>query len=196
MAERAENGKSGAAGTAAGTYGHGQPCGPAAPSPFVAAHLGLMPEGGRVLDLAAGRGRHTALARAAGHPVTAVDREVEGLKTLRPGPDLEIVEADLENGTWPLDARTFAGVIVTNYLWRPILPEIVAAVAPGGVLIYETFAKGNERHGRPSNPDHLLNPGELLEAVNGELTVIAYAHGPEGDPPRAVRQRICAVRDV
>lgn len=196
MAERAENGKSGAVAATAAAYGNGHPFGPAAPSPFVAHYIAMVPPGGRILDLAAGRGRHTALARAAGHPVTAVDREVEGLKALPQGPDLEILEADLEGGPWPLEDRSFAGVIVTNYLWRPILPRIVAAVAPGGVLIYETFAKGHERHGRPSNPDHLLNPGELLEAVNGELTVIAYAHGPEGDPPRAVRQRICAVRDV
>ena len=88
----------------------------------------------------------------------------------------------------------FAGVVVCNYLWRPLLPVIVASVAPGGVLLYETFAVGHERFGKPTNPDFLLRPGELLEAVRGQLEVREYAYSEEGDPPSAVRQRLCAVR--
>src|SRR5688572_1986366 len=115
-------------------------------SPWVARFLALAPAGGRVLDLAAGGGRHTRLARARGFPVTAVDRDVSGLAGLDADPDVEILAADLEGAPWPLGARKFAAVIITNYLHRPLFPNLVAAVADGGVLIYETFAIGN----RPS----------------------------------------------
>lgn len=91
---------------------------------------------------------------------------------------------------------TFAAVVVTDYLWRPTLPQLVASVAAGGVLMYETFAAGHERFGRPKNPDFLLQPGELLETVRGLLVVREYQHGEEGDPPHAVRQRLCAVRSA
>jgi len=161
------------------------------PSPWVTRFLALVPAGGHVLDLAAGGGRHTRLARARGFTVTAVDCDVSGLAA---EPGLEIVEADLENTPWPLGARRFAAVIVTNYLHRPLFPLLVATVAEGGVLIYETFAHGNEAFGKPSNPDFLLAPGELLEAVRGSLTVIAYEHGKVETPRAAVIQRIAAVR--
>src|SRR5690606_29782560 len=95
---------------------------------------------------------------------------------------------------WPLGDRRFAGVIVTNYLHRPLLPLIVQAVAPGGALIYETFAQGNERFGRPRSPRFLLEPGELLEAVRGQLEVVAYEHGEIPEPKPAMVQRIAAVR--
>lgn len=164
-------------------------------SPWVARFLEAAPAGGRALDLAAGGGRHTRLARARGWRVTAVDVDVSGLAALRDDPLVEIVAADLEGGPWPFGERRFEAVIVTNYLHRPLLPRLVAAVAPGGRLIYETFARGNEAFGKPSNPDFLLAPGELLEAVRGELTVVAYEHGKVDRPRPAVVQRICAARE-
>ncbi len=152
----------------------------------------LTPEG-PVLDVAAGGGRHTGLFLDRGHPVVAVDRDVTRLRELR-RPGLEIVEADLEGAPWPLAGRTFHAVVVTNYLWRPLLETIVRSVAPGGLLLYETFAAGHERHGRPRNPDFLLRPGELLDAIRGELRLIEYGHGAEGVPIRAVRQHLLARR--
>ena len=165
------------------------------PSAWVARFAGCVPAGGTVLDLACGGGRHTALFLDRGHPVVALDRDVSGLADLdRAG--LEAVEADLEDGgPFPLAGRRFAGVVATNYLYRPILPDLVAAVAPGGVLIYETFARGNERFGKPSNPDFLLAPGELLEAVRGHLRVRAYEDLVVREPRPAAVQRICAERE-
>jgi hypothetical protein len=119
-----------------------------------------------------------------------VDRSPESLvEAAQAG---EVVPADIENGPWPFAGRTFGGVIVTNYLWRPLLPDILATVAPGGALLYETFATGNETVGKPSRPDFLLRPGELLQATQG-LTVVAYENGFLDGPPRFV-QRIAAVR--
>lgn len=161
-----------------------------APSAAIARWATLVPAAGEVLDVAAGSGRHTLLFLARGHAVTAVDRDVSALRAIRDD-RLTLVQADLEGAPWPLPGRTFAGVVVTNYLWRPLLPTIVAAVAPGGVLLYETFAVGNERFGRPRNPDFLLRAGELLDAVRGKLEVREYWCGEEGE---AVRQRVCAMR--
>lgn len=162
------------------------------PSPWVARFLALAPAGGTILDVAAGGGRHARLALAQGHSVTAVDRDIAGLAGI--ATSAEILAADLEAGPWPFANRRFAGVIVTNYLHRPLFPYLVAAVAEGGVLIYETFAQGNEAFGKPSNPDFLLAPGELLEAVRGALTVVAYEYGQVETPRPAVVQRIAAVR--
>jgi SAM-dependent methyltransferase len=166
------------------------------PSAWVARFLALVPPGGHVLDVAAGGGRHTRLARARGLAVTAVDIDVSGLADLGADPQTEIVPADLEGAPWPFAGRAFAGVIVANYLHRPLLPLLVAAVADGGALIYETFARGNEAFGKPSNPNFLLTGGELLEAVHGQLTVAAYEHGKVEAPRPAVIQRIAAVRGV
>lgn len=125
-----------------------------------------------------------------GHAVTGVDRAPEAVASaVRWG---HTVQADIEAGTWPFAGETFDAVVVANYLWRPRLPDIVAAVAPGGVLLYETFAAGNETIGKPSRPDFLLQPGELLAACS-ELRVVAYEHGYESTPTRFV-QRIAAVR--
>lgn len=168
-----------------------------APSPWVSRFVGQIPAGGQVLDLACGGGRHTRLLRRHGFPVTAVDIDPSRLADPADDPEIEVIAADLEAGAgWPLAGRTFAGVVVTNYLHRPTLADIVGAVAPGGVLIYETFAAGNERFGKPNNPDFLLRPNELLEVVLPNLTVIAYEHGEEREPKPAVRQKICAVRAV
>ncbi len=171
--------------------------GPQESSPWVLRFAGRVPEGGPVLDLACGLGRHGRLFLARGHPVTAIDRDISGIADLAGAAGLESIEADLEDGgPFPLAGRRFAGVIVTNYLYRPLIPALVAAVAPGGVLIYETFARGNEKFGRPRNPDHLAKPGELLEAVRGHLRVIAYEDLIEDTPKPAARQRLCAVNEV
>ena len=155
----------------------------------------MITAGGTVLDLACGSGRHVRLLRERGHPVVALDRDLSTLGDLPDDPDVEPIECDLEDGSpWPLAGRTFAGIVVTNYLHRPLFPAIVAAVAGGGVLIYETFAAGNERFGKPSNPDFLLSPGELLDAVHDELRVVAYEDGIVETPRPAAIQRICAVR--
>lgn len=163
------------------------------PSPAIVRWARFVPAGGAVLDVAAGGGRHARFFAACGHPVVAVDRDV-GALLAAPHPRIEVVQADLETGPWPFPGRTFAAVVATNYLWRPLLPTLVASVAPGGVLLLETFAVGHERFGRPRNPAFLLRSGELLEAVRGQLEVREYQHGEEGEPPVAVRQRLCAVR--
>ena len=135
--------------------------------------------GASVLDVACGTGRHLAAARAAGLPALGVDRDPTGLDAFADDPGVEILVADLEDGgPWPLGTRRFAGVIVTNYLFRPILPAIVAAVAPDGLLLYETFARGQERHGRPARREFHLLPNELLApSLAGGLVVIAYEQG-------------------
>lgn len=160
------------------------------PSAWIVRWSHLVPAGGSVLDLACGRGRHLRWFAGRGHPVTGVDRDAEALAT-QAGLG-ETVAADIENGPWPLAGRQFAAVVVTNYLWRPLFPRILESVAPGGVLLHETFAQGNETVGKPSRPDFLLAPGELLRAY-GELRVVAFEDGFLDEPPRFV-QRIAAVR--
>lgn len=164
-----------------------------APSAWIERFAGLVPNRGPVLDVACGGGRHTRLFLDRGHPVTAIDRDISALDDLATRTELERLQADLEDGSpFPLAGRHFAGVVVTNYLHRPLFPALIAAVAPGGVLIYETFVLGNERYGRPSNPDHLLRPGELLEVVRGALRVVAYEDLIVEQPRPAAVQRICA----
>jgi SAM-dependent methyltransferase len=175
------------------------PHGPDHASRWIERFAGLVPAGGTVLDLAAGGGRHARLFLDRGHPVVAVDRDTPALMRLAAArataaPALEVVEADLEGGPWPLGDRRFAGVVVANYLHRPLLARLVAAVAPGGALLYETFAVGNERFGKPSNPDFLLRPGELLDAARPPLRVIAFEDVEIEVPRRAMVQRIAAVR--
>jgi SAM-dependent methyltransferase len=164
-----------------------------APSSWVTRYAHLIKPGATVLDLACGYGRHTRFFAQRGCKVTALDRDAQALAALADLP-CEIVQADIENGPWPLAGRAFDAVIVTNYLWRRLLPLTVDSVAPGGALIYETFARGNETVGKPSNPDFLLAPGELLSAVDGVLRVIAYEDGFPADPQRYV-QRVVAVRE-
>lgn len=151
----------------------------------------LIPSGGRVLDLAAGAGRHTKLLHNMGFCVEAVDRDPAALLPLA-GPRCTVRAIDLETGApWPLGGG-YDGIIVTNYLHRPRLPAIAGALGDGGVLVYETFMLGNERFGRPRNPHFLLRPGELLEACAG-LTPVAFEQGEITDPRPAMIQRIAAI---
>jgi SAM-dependent methyltransferase len=161
-----------------------------APSEWIVRWSHLVPAGGPVLDVACGGGRHLRWFRDLGHPVTGVDRDSEAVTaaaTLG-----EVVCADIEAGPWPFPGRQFVAVVVTHYLWRPLLPAILLSVAPGGVLLYETFAAGNETVGKPSRPDFLLQPGELLRAC-AQLRVVAYEDGFLESPERFV-QRVAAVR--
>lgn len=161
-----------------------------APSPWVCRWTHLVPEDGSVLDVACGAGRHLRWFAGRGHAVTGVDRSPEAMTAIS-GVGRAVL-ADIENGPWPLLGERFGAVVVTNYLWRPLLPTIVDSVAEGGVLIYETFAIGNESVGKPSRPDFLLQPGELLRACAG-LHVVAYENGFCDHPERFV-QRIAALR--
>ena len=165
-----------------------------AASPWVLRWAPLLRPGSRVLDVACGSGRHARLFAAAGHAVTAVDRDAAAIAVLATVPGISARCADIEGGPWPYAGLGFDAVVVTNYLHRPLFAALVAAVAPGGVFIYETFAVGNERHGRPSNPDFLLRPGELLEVVRPALDVVAYEAGFIAQPKPAVLQRVCARR--
>ncbi|RYX90794.1 MAG: class I SAM-dependent methyltransferase [Comamonadaceae bacterium] len=149
----------------------------------------LVAPGAPVLDVACGAGRHMRWFAARGHAVTGVDRSAEAIAAVE-GVG-EAVQADIENGPWPLEGRTFGAVVVTNYLWRPLMPALVASLAPGGVLLYETFAAGNETVGKPSRPDFLLRPGELLDVCKG-LRIVAFEDGFLASPPRFV-QRVAAV---
>jgi SAM-dependent methyltransferase len=169
--------------------------GPEEASAWVRRFVPLIRPGGLVLDLAAGGGRHSRLLLDRGCRVVAADRDTGALATLKgqAGERLAVIETDLETGgEWGL-GEGFDGIVVTNYLHRPLLPALVSALAPGGVLIYETFAQGNERFGRPSNPDYLLRPGELLAAF-AALTVVAFEQGIIEHPRSAVVQRIAAVK--
>jgi len=165
------------------------------PLRWITRFAGMIPAGGPVADIACGRGRHGRLFLDRGHPVLFADRHVSGVADLAGTKGVEIIAADLEDaGAWPLGGRHFAAVVVTNYLWRPNMPKIVALVGPGGLLLYETFAVGNEAYGRPRNPDFLLRPGELLEAVRGHLDVLACEQRTVQRPDPAVIQHIAARR--
>ncbi len=139
----------------------------------------LVAPGGAVLDVACGQGRHLRWFSGLGHPVVGVDSSTEALAAVGLGDDnCQTLAADIENGPWPLAGRQFAGVVVTNYLWRALWPDLLASLAPGGVLLYETFAQGNETVGKPSRPDFLLRPGELLDVCR-DLRVVAFEDGFE-----------------
>lgn len=166
------------------------PNGTQTPSPWVQRWSHLLPAGYDVLDVACGHGRHMRWFAGRGHVAVGVDRSPEAVGAAAQFG--QAVLADIENGPWPFTGRRFGGVVVTNYLWRPLLPAIVDSVAPGGVLLYETFAVGNETVGKPSRADFLLQPGELLRACEG-LRVVAYEDGFADQPARFV-QRVAAVR--
>jgi SAM-dependent methyltransferase len=164
-----------------------------APLPWIVQWADLVAAGSMVLDLAAGRGRHALFFAERGHKVVAVDRDVSRLPD---HPNIEPLAADLEDGSpWPL-SRRFGAVVVTNYLHRPLMPALLEAVEPAGVLLYQTFMEGNERFGRPTNPAHLLRDGELLELVRGSFSVTAYEAHLISDPAARMSmvQRIAARR--
>ncbi len=161
------------------------------PSPWIRRWSTLIPPGGRVLDVACGSGRHLRWLVAQGWHVTGIDRDAAAIEPLRALAEIHL--ADIEGGPWPLPGERFDSVVVTNYLWRPLMPTLVDSVAPGGVLLYETFAAGQETVGRPARPDFLLRPGELLEHARG-LRIVAYEDGFLDEPARFV-QRIAAVRE-
>jgi SAM-dependent methyltransferase len=160
------------------------------PSPWAQRWVHLLPAGCTVLDVACGSGRHSRWLAGLGHAVTAIDRDAAACQPL--GDVAEVIVADIEAGPWPCEGRQFGAVLVTNYLWRPLWPQLMASVAPGGVLIYETFADGNQAVGKPSRPDFLLQPGELLQRCQG-LRIVAYEDGFLPTPDRFV-QRVVAVR--
>lgn len=164
-------------------------------SPWICRFLSLIPPGGRALDLAAGGGRHTLLLRDRGYRVVAVDRDTSGLARRFAGdPAVDIRSLDLEDGgAWRL-GQGFEGIVVTNYFHRPLFAPMIDALAHGGAVLYETFMLGNERFGRPSNPDFLLRPGELLAAFGSALTVVAFEQGIVDQPRPAAIQRIAALK--
>lgn len=166
----------------------------AAPSAWVERWAALIRPGGVALDVAAGSGRHARWLARMGFEVDAVDRDTSLFA--QPPPAVRLLRADIESGPWPYEGRRFDAIVVTNYLHRPLLPVMTRSLEPGGVLIYETFARGNERFGKPSNPDYLLAPGELLEAVRGVLRVIAYEDLVVAQPRPAAIQRIAARREA
>ena len=185
----------------------------AAPSAWVQRFTPLLQPGSRVLDLACGRGRHVQLLAGLGHRVTGVDRDAEALARVQASVQAssqaslqtsvagaELLQADVEAGPWPLAGRQFDAIVVTNYLWRPLFPTLLGALAEGGLYLHETFADGHQHIGRPSRPDFLLQRGELLRVCAG-LRVIAFEDGYEPGPaggPEGARcvQRIAAVNET
>lgn len=165
------------------------------PEPWVITFSSRVPLG-NVLDLACGKGRHGRYFLARGHSVTFLDRDISGVKDLLSHPKTQLMEYDLENNNpWPFNKNQFSGIVVTNYLYRPLLPHLLAALKPGGILIYKTFATGNEQFGKPKNPEFLLKKNELLETFSQHLDVIKFTQGKEFNPNR-VTQAICARRMI
>lgn len=167
------------------------------PSNWVTRFTHLIPSG-EVLDLASGVGRHSRWLAAQGYPVLAVDRNADAL-ALAAGAGIQTQQVDLETGNpeqdWPFAAERFSGMVVVNYLHRPLWKKMIASLALDGILLYETFALGNEQFGKPSNPDFLLRQGELLEIAHSNgLQVIAYENGYIDTPKPAMVQRICAIK--
>ena len=163
------------------------------PSPWVARFASMVSPRGRVLDVACGYGRHARYFAGRGHPVLALDRDAAALATLAGIDGIEVRHVDLEGEPWPLAGQRFAALIVTHYLHRPLFADQLAALQPDGVLLYETFAQGNAAFGKPSRPEFLLAPDELLERAGGRLRVVAFEQGHVEAPFPAVIQRICAV---
>jgi SAM-dependent methyltransferase len=163
-----------------------------APSPWVCRFAPLIAPGGAVLDLACGQGRHARYLAGMGYKVEAVDRDRAALGALAGVAGVETHCTDLEAQAWPYASGRFDGIVVTNYLYRPLLAGLLASLRPNGVLIYETFALGNEKLGRPSNPEFLLRPGELLQWLQNRLEIVAFEQGRVERPKPAVIQRVCA----
>jgi SAM-dependent methyltransferase len=163
------------------------------PSPWIRRFAHLVPHGARVLDVAAGQGRHARFLASRGARVLAVDRDANALASLADVTGIETRTVDLETGEWPFAGDTFDAVVVANYLHRPLFPHLLSAVGDRGVLLYETFALGNERFGHPARPDFLLRRAELLDLAEKRLTVIAFEQGRIDEGREAVVQRVAAV---
>lgn len=171
--------------------GHGD----LSPSAWVTRFAPLIRDGGRVLDLACGRGRHARYLAGRGCHLIAADRDEAALEVVSEVPGVVTCHLDLEDGSpWPWEPGAFDAIVVTNYLHRPIFQCVLDCLKPGGVLIYETFMVGNEVFGRPRSPEFLLQAGELLLRLRAECTPVAFEQGIVGEPPRAVVQRVCAVK--
>jgi len=166
-------------------------------SPWVKRWSHLIDAHKTVLDLASGGGRHGRYFLGLGCLVSMVDKNIEALADLKTNPLAAVIQADLEDGSpWPLKGRTFDGIVVVNYLHRPLFDKIIASLNPGGVLIYETFAVGNEVYSRPRNPNHLLKNGELLDLAHEKLNVLGYEHGLVTNADiTGVKQRLCALKN-
>jgi hypothetical protein len=171
-----------------GVHGTGQP------SDWLLRWQHLLEPGHSAIDVACGAGRHVRWLSGHGLKVTAVDRDAAALSSLTLLNNVTTLCADLEGSAWPLPGRQFDLVLVTHYLWRPLLGTLIDAVAPGGLLIYETFASGQETVGRPSRPDFLLRPGELLSLTQARFHVLGYEDGWSADEPMRRVQRVCARR--
>lgn len=170
------------------------PTHPAAPAPWIQRFAATLPAHSHVLDLACGTGRHTRLLLDRGHHVTAVDRDLSGVRDLEANPRISLHAIDLEREVWPFTHGRFDSVVVCNYLHRPLLSFIAQAVTPGGILLYSTFARGNEQFGPPRNPDFLLQDNELLFFASAGFTVHAFEHGHVDTPRPALRQSLYAIR--
>jgi SAM-dependent methyltransferase len=164
-----------------------------APSRWITRWRPLLETGAEALDVACGRGRHSRWLASLGCRVTAVDRDGEALMGLRGLPGIDVLEFDLEQGNWPFSPAAFDVIVVSRYLHRPLMPELLSTLREDGVLIYETFMLGNEAYGRPANPDFLLRADELLDWARPRLRVMAFEQGRIEGPPPAMLQRICAV---
>lgn len=164
-----------------------------APSPWVVRFAARLAPGARVLDVASGHGRHARHLAARGCLVTAVDIDATCAASLSSTPGVEFLQADLESEPWPFAEQSYDAVVVVHYLHRPLLPQLSAALAPGGLLIYETFARGNEQFGRPRSPEFLLRPRELIDAFN-DLRILAFEDGYLPEPQSSMIQRLAAVR--
>tara|TARA_Y100001970_G_C14259923_1_gene879517 strand:+ start:15129 stop:15680 length:552 start_codon:yes stop_codon:yes gene_type:complete len=166
------------------------------PSEWVMRFSNYITPKSKVLDVACGSGRHSSLMLSLGHRVTSIDIDVSGLFYLKRQSNLRIIETDLENKPWPLGKEKFQAIIVTNYLYRPLIPQLVNSLSTNGLLIYETFAKGNEVFGRPRNPKYLLDRGELISFFSDKLNIIAYEDLEVISPRKSVKQRICASNHI
>jgi len=164
------------------------------PSPWIVKNTPLIRKNGRVLDLACGTGRHAIWLAKQGYQVDAIDRDAQVVSSMVEIDNINVVILDLEAGDWPQSGQRYDGLVVSRYLYRPLLQTLATLLNPGGVLIYETFMVGNERYGKPSNPHFLLRPNELLEIYSPLLNVISFEQGEEQLPRPAVMQRICATR--
>lgn len=175
------------------------------PDPWVQRHAELVPSG-PVLDLACGKGRHGRFFLELGYPVTFIDKDISGVTDLfsqdnsphNHSPyniaNTQLIKHDLENNSpWPFHTNQFSGVVVTNYLHRPLLSQLITTLKPGGIIIYKTFSAGNEQFGKPKNPDFLLKENELRSAFNKQFQEIAFFQGREMNPDR-ITQAICVQR--